>query len=129
MGQSGKLPVKSNLSFINCNIDLQTNAPESNLTFLNLSGDLENHSTDVIIDGGSIAVKDSAFVLASLNESGAAPDTLTFTDALSGKYTDMLLPIGEALPESMQNINGGELLFVRTSENGKNQIFSKEELP
>ena len=124
MGQSGKLPVKSNLGFINCNIDLQTNAPDNNLTFLNLSSDLQNHSTIVTIDGGSIAVKNSAFVLASLNKNATAPDSLTFTSDISGKYTDLILPIGEELPESMRNINGGELLFVKTSENSKNQMFS-----
>ncbi len=124
MTMSGKLPVVAKLEFINCNIDLSANAPDDSLIFLNLSTDVNNHSANVYIDGGSISLGSSEIVFAKLNDSDAAPDTLTFNNAKSGSYTKLIMPIGAELPESMRNIKDSNLAFVKSHTDGEKQIYS-----
>ena len=124
MTMKENLPVIANLSFIRCNIDLKTNAPDGSVTFLNLSTDADNHSANVVIDGGSISLKNGSYVLAKLKKSDKAPDTLTFTNEQSGEYTNLILPIGELLPESARAVNGGELVFAKSHTDGDNQVYA-----
>ena len=82
MTMKEKLPVIANLSFIRCNIDLKTNAPDGSVIFLNLSTDADNHAANVVIDGGSISLKN-----------GSASFTVWMISFLQSSKKAMRLPI------------------------------------
>ena len=111
-----------NFTFNNCVFDL-SNATQA----FNIFDVSEKRSNvKVVVNGGEIITSDYAVTVWKTYDAtigSASPESsLTFAKNESGNYTTLVVPTGVALP--ITTVNGGELTFVKTADDGKNATYS-----
>ena len=113
------------INFINCNIDLRTNAPANGITFFRGAGDNGHHKAAVTIDGGSIKVGNSAdFTLFDFNNQAGttAQDSLTLLKNANGSYPEIIVNSGTT--PTFTTLNDGALTLVLKSDNGTDAVYA-----
>ena len=106
---SSSVEANPTLIFNDCVFDL-TNAPSGAVLFDLGNGYVNSKAT---VNGGKIISNASADFVLSKNVASA--DRFTFGKTENGNYTALTVPSGVELP--VTSVNGGELVFVKISEN------------
>jgi len=105
-----------NITLNDCEIDIS--AAKNNVTLFNMSGELAKITA--VMRGGKIIGSAASFTLA--NTAGANADSsLTFTKPEGGNYTTLEIPSASSL--NVSAANGGELVFVKISDNGTTATY------
>lgn len=115
----------ADISFINCVIDLRTNAPAGKvISFFNGVNDEGHYKADVVIKGGSMIAGDADnLVIYNVDNNANAPDSFSFAKNDSGVYMTLTLPVGVNAPDTVFNTPDGDVIFVKQSESGDTVVY------